>query len=470
MKEVQTSIQSRQGCTMENERLPLITKIMYGAGDLTNSLLLTIIGVYFAIFLTDVVRLDPVLAGAAIFVGRSMDWINDPIVGYLSDRTRSRWGRRRPFLLFGLAPLAIAFVLMYWVPPFNNQSILTLYYAVMYMFFDTVATFVYMPYFALTPELTLDYDERTSLSTVRAVFSIVGSILAFTLPSLIVNSFPNARLGHLAMALIFGTLGVLPLLLTFFGTRERPEYQTQAQPTIRESLAVIRNNQPFQFALGMYLLTWTTIDLLMAVLLYFIRYWLQMGEFESLIMGTLFVSAVIFLPVWNWLSHRWNKRTAYVVGIGFFALMMIVLSFVQSSTPLPYVIGLAVLLGVGVSAAHVIPWSILPDAVEWDEWQSGNRHEGAFYSMVSLAQKVASSIAIPLALVSLGLSAYIPETTQQAPSALGVIRWLVGLVPPVLLVGGIVFVLLYPLSRENHAEVRRMLAERRAQAAEASSH
>ena len=454
---------------MKSEQLPFITKVMYGAGDLTNSLLLTIIGVYFAIFLTDVVRLDPVLAGAAIFVGRSIDWINDPIVGYLSDRTRSRWGRRRPFLLFGLAPLAVAFIMMFWVPSLGDPTLLTLYYAVMYVIFDTVATFVYMPYFALTPELTLDYDERTSLSTVRAVFSIVGSILAFTLPSLIISSFPNARLGHLAMALIFGTLGALPLLLTFFGTRERPEYQAQAQPTIRESLAVVRNNRPFQLALGMYLLTWTTIDLLMAILLYFIRYWLQRGDSESLIMGTLFVSAVVFLPLWSWLSHRWNKRTAYVVGIGSFALMMIALSFVRSTTPLPYVIILAALLGIGVSAAHVIPWSIMPDAVEWDEWQSGNRHEGAFYSMVSLAQKVASSIAIPLALISLGLSAYVPEATQQAPSALGVIRWLVGLVPPIMLTGGIIFVLLYPLSREKHTEVRRLLAERRAQATQAPS-
>ncbi len=449
---------------MRNERIPFSTQLFYGAGDLTNSILLTIVGVYFAIFLTDVVRLDPTLAAIAIFVGRSIDWINDPIIGHLSDRTRTRWGRRRPFLLFGFAPLALAFILLFWVPPFTAQWALALYYALIYMLLDTAATLVYMPYYALTPELTLDYDERTSLSTIRMLFSILGSIVAFTVPSLLIAAFPDARLGHFAMALIFGTLGVLPLLLTFFGTRERPEHQAQAQPSLRESLSVVRGNRPFLFALGIFLLTWTTLDFTQAVLLYFIRYWLKMGEIESLILGSLFVSAAFALPLWNWLAHRWGKKSAYVVGIGFFALSMIALSFVNASSPLPLVLGLAVLIGLGVSAAHVLPWSILPDAIEWDELQTGQRHEGAFYSLVTLAQKIASSIAIPLALFSLGISAYVPNAAEQTPTALGVIRWLVGLVPPLMLSGGAIFALLYPLSRERHADILRQLAERRQRA------
>lgn len=453
---------------MESEKVPLITKFMYGVGDTTNSVINTIIAVYFAIFLTDVVQLDPALAAIAIFVGRSMDWINDPLVGHISDRTRSRWGRRRPFLLLGLAPLSLAFMFFFWVPPFTDQIALAVYYGLMYMLLDTAATFVYMPYYALTPELTLDYDERTALSTARMAFSIIGSLIAFTTPTLIIDAFGDPRTGYFVMAVIFGTSGVLPLLLTFAGTRERPEFQAQTQPTLRESLFAVRDNRPFKFGLGMFLMTWTTIDLIQAVLLYFIIYWLKMGDMSELIMGSVFVSAVIFLPLWMWVSERWNKTKAYIAGMAFLAAVMMILIFVQPGTPMTIVFGITALAGVGVAAAHVIPWSILPDAIEWDELHTGQRHEGAFYSLVTLAQKIASSLAIPLALLALKISGYVPNAAEQIPSALWAIRALMGIVPTIMLSGGIVFAWRYPLSRERHEEILRQLAERRTQTSEVS--
>ncbi len=144
------------------DRLTRRTKLIYGCGDTGFSLTGTIIAAYFAIFLTDVVGISPGIAAIAIFVGRSWDYINDPLIGYLSDRTRTRWGRRRPFLLFGALPFALAFILMWYRPPIQNLVFLAIYYAFAYVLFDSAATFVYMPYFALTPELTSNYDERTS--------------------------------------------------------------------------------------------------------------------------------------------------------------------------------------------------------------------------------------------------------------------------------------------------------------------
>lgn len=451
---------------MKDERIPLVTKVLYGAGDLTNSVLQTIIHVYFPLkFLIDVVQLDPILAGIAIFVGRSVDWINDPIIGHLSDRTRTRWGRRRPFLLFGMAPLAVAFITLFWVPPWTNQVLLAAYYGLMYAIYDTTATLVYMPYFALTPELTLDYDERTGLSTARMAFSILGSLIAFTLPLFLIDAFDNLRVGYFMMAVVFGALGVLPLLFTFFGTRERPEFQAQPQPTMRESLSAMRRNRPFQFGLGMFLLTWSTIDIIQAVLLLFIQYWLQMGDASELIMASVFVSSLVWLPLWLWISDRWDKVTAYIVGMTFFAVVMMILIFVQPGTPMAIVYAITALAGIGVAAAHVVPWAILPDAIEWDEFHTGNRHEGAFYSLVTLAQKIASSIAVPLAAIMLGASGYVANAVEQPTSALWAIRGLTGVVPTIMLIGGIIFALRYPLSREVHTDIRRQLAERRAQVA-----
>jgi GPH family glycoside/pentoside/hexuronide:cation symporter len=450
---------------MRDEHVPFATKVLYGAGDLTTSLLTTILAFNVLYFLTDVVGIDPALVALTIFMGRGIDWINDPIIGHLSDRTRTRWGRRRPFLLLGIAPLALTFIFFFWTPPWSNQVALAVYYGVMYMLLDTAATFVYMPYYALTPELTLDYDERTSLNTARMVFSILGGLLAAVLPPMVVQAFPDRRLGYFVMAMVFGSVGVLPLLLTFFGTRERPEHIAQEQPSLRESLNAVHGNQPFLFGLGIFLVTWTVIDMLSALLLYFVDHWLQRGRDFEIIVGSMFVSAAIFLPLWNWVSGRWDKRIAYIAGMASLVAVLVILIFVQPGTPLPIIFGITSLAGIGVAAAHVVPWAILPDAIEWDELRTGQRHEGAFYSLVTLAQKIASWLVLTTLPLILKASGYVSGSTQQPASALTAIRALMGFAPAVILGLGVVFAISYPLSRERHTEIVRELARRRAQAA-----
>jgi len=450
--------------TKPQERLSPLTKVLYGMGDTGFSLAGTIISVYFMMFLTDVVQLNPRIAAYALFIGRSWDYINDPLIGYISDRTRTRWGRRRPFLLFGLVPFALTFALLWWVPPWTSTLARAVYYGAIYLLYDAAATFVYMPYYALTPELTEDYDERTSLNTYRMAFSIGAGLIAFTVPMMIVGGLRPENAGRMiVMGIVFGVASALPLLGTFFGTRERQDYQALPQPSLRDSLRAAVRNRPFLFAVGIFLLTWVVVDLLMALLLYFMKYWLLMEAQSDLILGTIFVVAFLVLPFWSWASQHWDKRKAYIVGISFWAVVMIALIMLRPGAPLLLVVGLSVLAGIGVSAAHVIPWSIIPDAVEWDELQTGQRHEGMFYSLVTLMQKVASSIAVPGAMLALDRAGYVPNLIPQNPATLLTLRVLVGVVPAVLLCAGIVFAAVYPLSREKHLEVRKELARRRAE-------
>lgn len=444
------------------DRLSRLTKLIYGSGDIGFSLTTTIIGAYFAIFLTDVVGIAPATAAIAIFAGRTWDYINDPLVGYISDRTRTRWGRRRPFLLFGALPFALAFILMWYRPPFESQGLLAAYYAVAYVLFDTAATFVYMPFYALTPELTSNYDERTALTTYRMFFSILGSLVAFTIPLLIVGSFVPANAARvLLMGVIFAAASAVPLWGVFVGTRERPEFSELDQPSLRESLKAAVKNRPFVFGLIIFLLTWVCVDILQTTLLYFIKYVIQREAQSDLVMAIIFVVAMLVLPFWEWVSRHWNKRLAYAVGIAFWAAVQIGLITLGPATPLPLILGLCVLAGIGVSSAHVLPWSIIPDAIEWDEWQTGERHEGMFYSLVTLAQKVASSIAIPLILLMLQVTGYVPTAAVQPPAALLGIRLAIGPIPAALLCGGILFAALYPLGRESHQRIVQELEARR---------
>ena len=447
---------------MTAEKLTRRQKIIYGFGDIGFSLTGTIIGAYFAIFLTDVVGINPGIAAAAIFIGRTWDYINDPLIGHLSDRTRSRWGRRRPFLLFGALPFALAFALMWWRPPLQTDLALAIYYAIIYLMYDAAATFAYMPYYALTPELTGDYDERTALTATRMFFSILGGLIAFTIPLMIIGTLSPGNTQRVQlMGAIFAAVAAVPLIIVFFNTRERPEFMQQEQPGLRQSIRAAWGNKPFIFGMFIFLFTWVSFDILQTILLFFIKYALRQQANSDLIMGIIFVTAICALPLWNYASRRWNKRLAYIFGIAFWAVVQLVLVTLSPSTGLGLILFLCVLAGIGVGAAHVLPWSIIPDAIEWGELKTGERHEGMFYSLITLSQKVASSFAIPLSLLVLSATGYIPNSAEQPASAIMGIRIVTGPIPAALLCIGILFAALYPLGRESYKQITRELESRR---------
>ena len=447
------------------DRLSPLTKLLYGAGDFGFSFTDTTLGVLFAIFLVDVVGLAPRMAALAVFIGKSWDYINDPIMGYIADRTRTRWGRRRPFLLFGFIPFGLGFLMLWWRPPFDIQWALTAYYAAAYFFYDSMVTLTSMPYFALTPELTQDYDERTSLTSYRMAFSLFGGLIAFVVPLMIIGTMrPENTDRVFFMASIFAVASALPLLLTFFGTREREEYIHQRQPSLRESLRAARNNRPFVFAAGIFLFTWTAIEIIQNMLLFFLKYRMGLEAESDYVAGAVFITALLVLPFWVWASQKTDKRKSYIFGMFFLMAVMLTMIFLDPSLGFGAVISLAALAGVGVSATHVLTWAMIPDAVEVDELKSGARHEGMFYALVTLFRKVASSISIPLTLLVLDWSGFVSNAPRQADSAVWAIRILIGPVPSFFLLLGILFARFYPLTRELHAETRAEIASRNAAA------
>jgi GPH family glycoside/pentoside/hexuronide:cation symporter len=510
------------------ERLPFWTKFLYGAGDTGFSLVYTTLDVYLLYFLVTVVKLQPAYAAAAIFFGRTWDWINDPLVGFLTDRTHSRWGRRRPYLLWGPVPFGLAFVLLWWMPPIQSQIWLAVYYGAAYFAFDALATLVSVPYLALTPELTSDYDERTSLNMYRMGFSIAAGILGFAAPELAnLGIFPDLKTGYVAVAGLFALISAVPLWGVFAVAHERPEYALQARNLSSEgslmagaiewvqrrwltatvliaylatwtalfyvmprlngavlegqtswqdfvfyagfllpmALVVWRafsHNRPFLFSIGIFLVTWTTIAVIQSILPFFITYWLDMESHMTEIMAILFVSALFWLPFWEWFARRFSKQLAYAVGMASLILVLIGIAALPSNASFGIVAILAALGGIGVSTAHIIPNAIVPDAIEWEELQTGRRREGVFYSMVSLMNKVASSVAVPWAALVLALSGFDEARGLAQPrSALTAIRLLVGLAPAVLMSGSIALAIFYPLTRERHARIRRLLERRR---------
>ena len=448
--------------TQFENKLPWYTKLFYGSADFSFAFVDSTLAVLFAIFMTDIVGITPKMAALAIFIGKSWDYINDPLVGYICDRTRSRWGRRRPYLLFGFIPFGLAFFMMWWIPPFSNQLALAAYYALAYFFFDLMVTIVTMPYFALTPELTQDYDERTSLTSYRMAFSLFGGLVAFVVPLAIIGeTIPENADKALMMGAIFGVVTAIPILLTFLGTKEKQEYINIEPPTLKESFSAARKNRPFIFAMGIFLFTWTAMAIIENQLFYFLEYRMGLESEAPFVAGTVFISAIIVLPIWAFISRKTDKRKAYIYGMLFLSSVIISLIFIPPMLGLTVILILAALAGVGVSAVHVLTWAMIPDAVEVDELETGARHEGMFYALVTLFRKASVSIAIPLALLLLDNSGFVSNAPSQTDSAINTIRFLMGPLPSIFLLGGIIFAIFYPLSRERHAEVRAKIAVRK---------
>lgn len=466
----------------QSKGLSVWTKLAFGSGDWSIATFGTLRQIFYAIFLTDVVGLDPRLASIAAFLGILWDAVNDPIVGAISDRLRTRWGRRRPFLLWFSVPYAFAFVMLWWAPPFENQILLAATVSLAYMLSDTLQSLVSVPLYALTPEISPDYDERTSLTGYRMFFNLVASLAAAVAAPAIVDASLAAgatqQQGYFIVSSLFGGLAVLPLLVIFFSVRERQrseeEIQAEASVPLRTVIRTAWSNIPFRFATALYLLNWITFDLVALALPFFLTYWVAEGDLlakalglslESTVFAFLLVTSVAVLPFWVWLSRRLNKNTAYMIGMGFWAVVQLLIFTIQPGQ-IPYILVLAVLAGISVSTAHVLPDALFPDVIEWDELRNHRRQEGVYYGVKNFIRKLTGALAIFLALQVLGWVGYQspPEGATfftQTPATLTAIRVLIGPFGALLLISAIVIAGFYPLTRERHGRIRRLLDRRR---------
>jgi GPH family glycoside/pentoside/hexuronide:cation symporter len=431
------------------------------------------------------VGIDPKLASLAALFGVIWDAINDPLVGVMSDRVRTRWGRRRPFLLFASIPYGLGFLLLWWAPPWDNQIALTLTVTLAYMISDTLQTFISVPFFALTPEITRDYDERTTLTSYRMVFNLLASLAtAVSTPMIVDMVLKNGgtqQQGYLMIAAFFGGLATLPFLMIFFVVKERygDRPKELVEIPLKEVVQTAWMNIPFRFATALYMMNWITFDLVALMLPFFLVYWVAQGDLlasvellgeqislESVVLGVLLIVAVAAIPIWNWLARRLSKRIAYIVGMLFWAVVQILILTVRPGQ-IGYILVLAVLAGLSVSTAHVLPDAIFPDVIEWDELRTRRRHEGIYYGTKNFIRKLTGAVSIFFALQVLGIFEYQspPEGAvqfSQFDDTLTAIRILTGPVGAILLISSIVIAWFYPLTRERHDRIRRLLIRRQA--------
>jgi GPH family glycoside/pentoside/hexuronide:cation symporter len=328
---------------------------------------------------------------------------------------------------------------------------------------DSFHTMTTTPYYALTPELTRDYSERASLTSIRMVFSVLGYILGAALTTILAGLFQGAGLNMQqawsATGAVFGVVAITTTLVTTFSIKERPELAGEPSqlPAVKAVLTSFKN-KPFIILMIAFFLSSFSFTVLTALVPYFIQYQLDMGDQVSFVLLAMLLTIGIFLYPTKLISDKINKGPAYAFGL-FIASVAIMASFFlpRGATPLIYVI--AAVAGMGFSAQWVLPWSMLPDVIEYDEKMTGERREGIYYGLWAFLTKFTGALGVAVSGWALGLFGYVPNVEQTLHALFG-IRLFFAIVPAVVILISLPFLIWYPITRQKHAALVKELADR----------
>ena len=422
-------------------------------------------------YITDVAGINPAIAGSALLFGKlTWDAINDPLFGYWSDRTRSRFGRRRIYMLIAALPIALATWIQYSLP--TGLTGVAAFLAVLATFWlkDTAITLAIVPYYALAPEVTHDYRERASLAFYRGVFSIVGYIIGAAVITIVVGALKGTGLSLQQAwsdtAAIYGLIAMAAVLITTLTVKERSDPATAASkmPPAKAIAACFRN-RPFMLLMAVFMLGWFAFTVQSALLPYLLRYQLNMGDQIPLVLFISLGTTGIFLFPAKLLSDKINKGPAYALGLSVAAIAFILMYFFMPNGPSPLIYIAAVVLGIGFSAQWVLPNAMLPDVIEHDEKMTGERREGIYTGLSNFMTKftVALGIAVPgWALSGFG---YMPNAVQTETALFG-IRLFWALIPALVMLLCVPILIWYPVTQRSHATLVQELAEKKMETGE----
>lgn len=422
-------------------------RIGYGLGDFACNLIWQVISLYLLYFYTDVMMLDPWSISFMFIICRVIDGGTDLLVGYLIDKTKSKWGKSRPWFLFGAIPFAVAAFLAFSVPDIAPSGKLAYAY-ITYIFLSFMYTVVNIPLASILPSLTADHNERTVLATYRKFFAFLGSTIVSASVLTLVQYIGqgNEALGFRFVMGLFGIIGCICFFLTFLLVKEENIGRVEKSATLKETLKSLYHNKPWKlFALNIMFM-WTGFFLQSSALIYYYSYYVgskSMAALVATIMSLVPMAANLTVP---FLSKRMGKRNLYSASacIQFLGLMLIM---VAGKSELGILAG-AVLSAIGYGAKESIYFSMQADPVDYSEWKSGLHIAGTLSSVNGFLGKVAQACAGGISGMFLALGGYVNGAAIQSTETLLAIKAMYLYIPMVLLICSIITMHFYTLDKE----------------------
>ena len=446
----------------QEPRLGAGRKLVIGLGDHTITLSLAALSLFYVFFLTEHAGLRPALAGAVPLVGRFVDALTDPLMGRISDQTRWRWGRRRPYMLLGALPFGASFAALWLDAPLHSQLGMFAYYAGAYVVYSVASTVLAVPYTALLPELVSDYQERTSLNSFRSALTVLGTLLAALTMRPLAEAFGGGSHGFAAAASLFSLWLVVPWVAVWAVTTEREDFRDRPSKVgFLEGMGQLARHKSYRQLSAFYICGRISMDIGGMMFIFYVTYWLlRPGDFE-IILGLLMTTAVAVLPLWLWVSRRLDKRTIFIAGCAIWLSVQPAMLLAEPSWPPLVIYTAAVFMGVGYAVVDMMPWSMVGEVIDEDELVTGERREGLYSGFFTFIRKLGGALGVWLAGLVLDLAGF-RAGAEQSPQVLSAIRGLTALGPGLFLMLAIAFAWSYPLGRAEHREILSQLREARA--------
>ncbi len=438
------------------DEIPLSAILVYAAPTLGVGFMFFFVNTYLMKFATDVLLITPAAMAVIFGISRFWDAVSDPVAGYLSDRTRTRLGRRRPWLLVGAVPVGLIFVLI-WSPPADLAgSALAIWMGTLIVLYYTGLTVVMMPHDSLGAELSIGYHDRNRVFGWRRFFFGIGSLAVFAALAFLTASPEEQRRNAplVAMAAAAVTSGLF--LLTGLRVRERPEYQGRGARSMRSALADIARNPHARILISVFFLQQLAVGALVTTMAYYAHYVIGDPEALSPLMASFFLASIASIPVWLALGRRFEKKSLALSAMCAVTAVMASMLVLGEGDLLPLLL-VAALGGAAGGCLDVVFPSIQADVIDYDQHRTGQRKEGMYFSIWALASKTAASVAGMVVGFALSASGFEPNA-EQSPQVRLVIRGLTAGVPIVCYALGTALFLRFRLDRSAHAEIRAALS------------
>ena len=421
-----------------------------------------LISVLYLVFLTDFVKLNPILAGIVVMISEIWDAISDPLMGIIGDNTKTRMGRRRPYILAGGCLLTVAFALIFLPIGTNNQALKFVYCAATYLFYNTVSTMINVSYSSMSAEISTLSEERDSANVLRLVVSTASAAVCTLLPSIVIDAYKDGKIDittfYLIVGIGFGILFALPVILCAIFVEERVEPTAKTSFSVKEVIEPL-GNRPFRNLVGMYLGQALCMDVFSAGVVYFAKYVTTPKGSSTVFLGIFIAVQLLAFPIINKLIKNVNVNKIYRFGLPLSVVALVCLAIFGSNLYAAYACVFFVALG--FAGAQLTSWIMFPHTVDAGELLSGKRQSGSCSAIMTFARKSSSALVIFIFSFVLELTGYNADLTTQPVSAQLGIKYVMAFSCIIFMVFGFIMAKRYNLTKEKNARIEKYLEMQR---------
>ncbi len=446
-----------------------LSKLSYGFADIYGGGAFVVISTFYTVFLTKSLGMHTALAGTIPLVGKIWDAITDPLMGNIADRTHSKMGSKRFWMLIGSIISAITFIVM-WIPYAAGGSAVGQYifYILMYMLFSTGFTIVMVPYNGLLPDMVADYTARSKYSSIRMVFSSFGAILAGLVPTIMIKDNTN-KYQYLNVAVIFALIFFISILITVFGTWERQKEipKITLKETFTQSFTVFKSRS-FRLFIGIFIFGQAAADFSTGLAVYYIDDVLNAyggGNFTKL-MGVILIAQFLGMIMFAPIMAATSKKFPILVGTPFrLAATFAMLFFSYEGAPFALILVLSFIIGLGMAGTSTSIYAILSDMAEVDELITSISRPGICSGMATFSRKIAAGLSSAIIGILLALVGYDENLAsagaRQAISTQHGIAYVYVIAQIVLMLIALYFTIKFPLTKKEFDVIRREIGRRK---------